>query len=77
MLFVQRKLAYSAQILFEKPLKIVCLHAQKVQNGTYLVTKCYVLKGKMVNIMKNILPNINSYDRESLGKLIHTLTRLN
>jgi hypothetical protein len=74
MLFVQRKLAYSAQILFEKPLKIVCLHAQKVQNVTYLVTKCYVLKGKKVNIMKNVLPN-NSY--ESLGKLINTLTRLN
>ena len=74
MLFVQIKLACSAQILFEKPLKIVCVHAQKVQNVTYLVTKCYVLKGKMVNIMKNVLPN-NSY--ESLGKLTNTLTRLN
>jgi hypothetical protein len=65
MLFVQRKLACSAQILFEKPLKNCMPHAQKVQDVTYLVTKCYVLKGKMVNIMTN------------LGKLINTLTRLN
>ena len=74
MLFVQRKLACSAQILFEKPLKNCMFTRAKVQNVTYLVTKCYVLKGKMVNIMKNVLPN-NSYD--SLGKLINTLTRLN
>ena len=50
------------------------LFVQKLQNVTYLVTKCYVLKGKMVNIMKNVLPN-NSY--ESLAKLINTLSRLN
>ena len=52
MLFVQKKLACSAQILFEKPLKIVCLHAQKVQNVTYLVTKIHHVISDYITVKK-------------------------
>ena len=48
--------------------------AKSAKRDVFSDKECYVLKGKMVNIMKTVLPN-NSY--ESLGKLINTLTRLN
>jgi hypothetical protein len=76
MLFVQRKLACSAQILFEKLLKNCMFTRAKSAKRDVFSDKmlCFNLKDKMVNIMKNVLPN-NSY--ESLGKLINTLTPLN